>query len=269
MLKNILIITFILFNKTKSTSNCSPNICSSCENLNVRKFFDCVCSDCSKITSSYECRPSECDFCKTFNKKFAFDCICSNCYQNNPGEKSTEEEDRENLGIITAAFITIIIIIIIIFACYCYFKCKKNDNDEGIIRRNNNQVNREYNRNIRIENNNHNYISNDRNLAFNVNNNINSQNNEIISVRKTLALDEILTNENYLGSKICKKEYEKYNIECSICLEKFKEDIDMISITPCFHLFHYKCLVDYFHTNNSAKCPNCNFDIIAYYQNQI
>ena len=264
MLKNILIITFILFNKTISTSNCSPRVCSGCENLNVREFFDCVCSDCSKITSSSECSPSDCDFCRTFNKKFAFDCICSNCHQGSHGG----EEDRQNSGIITA-FITIIIFIItIIFACYCFFKCKKNDNDERIIRRNNNQLNREYNRNIRIPNNNNNYISNDRNLAFNVYYNINSQNNEIISIRKTLALEEILTNENYLGSKICKKEYVKYNIECTICLEKFKEDIDMISITPCFHLFHYKCLNDYFHKNNSAKCPNCNFDIIAYYQKQ-
>ena len=70
----------------------------------------------------------------------------------------------------------------------------------------------------------------------------------------------------YLGPKQCKKEYEKYNIECTICIEKFKKRIDMVSITPCFHLFHYKCLKDYFQKNKNAKCPNCNFDIIKHFK---
>ena len=72
-----------------------------------------------------------------------------------------------------------------------------------------------------------------------------------------------------MGPKKCKKEYEKYNIECIICLEKFKDDIDMVCLTPCSHLFHNECSYDYFHTNKNAKCPNCNFNIINHYQKHI
>ena len=127
---------------------------------------------------------------------------------------------------------------IIFIACFCYIKRRKNANRRGVTTRHNNQVNNQYNRNIR---NNNFYVYNNRNLGLDVNNinyNIDSQSNTIIPVKKSLTLEEILTNEKYLGSKKCKKEYEKYNIECTIYLEKYKVDIDMACLTPCFHLFY-------------------------------
>ena len=99
--------------------------------------------------------------------------------------------------------------------------------------------------------------------------NIDSHSNIIIPEKKSLTFEEILANGKYLGPKKCKKEYEKYNIECTICLEKFKDNIDMVCITPCFHLFHHKCFYDYFHANKNTKCFNCNYDIINHYQKQI
>ena len=77
------------------------------------------------------------------NKKLVSNCICSNCHQERTEEKSTSTGNSW-----TILSIIIIIIIIYIFCyCYCYFyyKCKNNNNNsEGVIRRNNNQFNREY-----------------------------------------------------------------------------------------------------------------------------
>ena len=170
---------------------------------------------------------------------------------------------------ISIVLINFSISFIALIACFCYYKQRKNGNGRGVITRNNNQINNEYNRNIR---NNNNSVNNNRNFAPDVNNinyNIDSHSNIIIPKKKSLTLEEILTNGKYLGHKKCKKEYEKYNIECTICLEKFKGYIDMVCITPCFHLFHHKCFNDYFHANKNAKSPNCNYDIINLYQKQI
>jgi hypothetical protein len=141
------------------------------------------------------------------------------------------------------------VIIIIIICCYCKKRRISNQN----ARINENIIN-----NINKNNNN-----NNRNIVININNNINSEGR--LNNNNTI-LDEIFNNEKYLGPKKCKKEYEKYNIECTICLEKFKEDIDMVSLTPCYHLFHNKCLNIYFKKNKMAKCPNCKFDILNHYK---
>ena len=191
--------------------------------------------------------------------------MCSNCHFGN-GEEGIETKTGNNTSLILKTSIIFSVLFIIFCACSCYFKCRKISNNRGVITRINNQVN---NRNIR----NNNYSDYKyRNLeldANNINYNIESQSNIIITIKKVLTLEEILTNEKYLGSKKCKKEYEKYNIECTICLEKFKVDIDMVCLSPCFHLFHYKCLYDYFHANKKAKCPNCNYDIINHFQKKI
>ena len=75
-------------------------------------------------------------------------------------------------------------------------------------------------------------------------------------------VENLLNNPNLLGERICKKEYEKYGTKCTICLEELKVGIDKVSLTPCFHVFHYKCLSDWLRKNTSnLKCPNCNFDL--------
>ena len=125
------------------------------------------------------------------------------------------------------------------------------------------------NRNSRRNSNNNEFISN-RNLILNFNiGNLYTDNKIINNPVKEISLDEILSYEKYLGPKLCKKEYQKHNGICIICLEKFKEDIDMVSLTPCFHLFHSNCLDIYFRKNQNAKCPNCNYDIINHFRNQI
>ena len=50
-----------------------------------------------------------------------------------------------------------------------------------------------------------------------------------------------------------------YNNDCSICLEDFKRDDNVITL-QCKHIFHENCLINWFIKQNSNKieCPICN-----------
>jgi hypothetical protein len=45
---------------------------------------------------------------------------------------------------------------------------------------------------------------------------------------------------------------------CVICLEDYKEN-DTILTIPCYHIFHKKCVIDWFKNDNT--CPICKFKI--------
>jgi hypothetical protein len=50
---------------------------------------------------------------------------------------------------------------------------------------------------------------------------------------------------------------------CTICLEDFKEGKSNVSMTPCQHVFHYKCLSNWLMKNViNPKCPNCNHNFL-------
>ena len=51
---------------------------------------------------------------------------------------------------------------------------------------------------------------------------------------------------------------------CTICYEDFEVNNSVVSITPCQHIFHYKCLNNWLNQNIlNPKCPNCNFDLMT------
>jgi hypothetical protein len=150
-------------------------------------------------------------------------------------------------------FILYVIVFIILFACiscifliYCFTKRYKRES---------------------------NYINNyNANLGFrrNVNDFNNLYNEELERRIKKKTIEVLLSDPNYLGIKVCKKEYEKYGNNCTICLEEFKIGIDKISLTPCYHIFHYKCLSSYMRKNeNNTHCPNCNQDLINSWNKKI
>ena len=56
---------------------------------------------------------------------------------------------------------------------------------------------------------------------------------------------------------LVEKIYKKVQ-ECAICIEQLTRDV--ITITKCGHLFHKKCITDYFNSNAPKKCPNCRID---------
>ena len=139
-----------------------------------------------------------------------------------------------------------ITIIVILFSCFCcvmviYCFTKK----------------------FRRESNYYNDYNND-NYTFPIRRNLgnfNSPNEQRRNNKKKIEL--LLKDPKYLGSKICKKEYEKYGTNCTICLEEFKVDEDKISLTPCYHVFHYKCLSNYMRkSEKNIHCPNCNQDLL-------
>ena len=67
-----------------------------------------------------------------------------------------------------------------------------------------------------------------------------------------------------LAPKSYIKEYGKKDGSiCTICIEDFKEKKSKVSITPCNHVFHYKCLSNWLIKNViNPKCPNCNYNLV-------
>ena len=70
--------------------------------------------------------------------------------------------------------------------------------------------------------------------------------------------------KNYLKpKKFLKKFGAKDGTTCTICIDEFKEKKSRVSVTPCKHVFHYKCLSNWLSKNvMNPKCPNCNYNLI-------
>ena len=50
---------------------------------------------------------------------------------------------------------------------------------------------------------------------------------------------------------------------CTICLEDFKDGKSNVTLTPCQHVFHFKCLSNWLMKNVlNPKCPNCNHNFL-------
>ena len=70
--------------------------------------------------------------------------------------------------------------------------------------------------------------------------------------------------KNTLAPKKFNKKYgEKDGFTCTICIENFRVGKSRVCITPCQHVFHYKCLSNWLLKNFlNPKCPNCNYNLI-------
>ena len=80
---------------------------------------------------------------------------------------------------------------------------------------------------------------------------------------------EILLKTSLAAKKYTKVSGEKEASTCTICIEKFKEKKSKVSITPCKHIFHYKCLSNWLIKNViNPKCPNCNYNLVKDFDNQ-
>ena len=92
-----------------------------------------------------------------------------------------------------------------------------------------------------------------------------SQYNEDVNINK---IEKMLKDPNQLGERICESKHEKYGNNCTICLEHLKIGVDKISLTPCQHVFHYKCLSNWLRNKDTTyKCPVCNCNILEYQNN--
>ena len=276
MLLNKLSVSIILISIVQRilTRKCHKNNCKNC----YYHFYECYCETCFPEADYHECTKNECMECKINpDKDYFFNCKCSKCGTS----ASSSSSGLSSLATILIIFFVFIVIFGIAACIYSYFKVRK------ILEQNNNQNNNQVNNhpnNHQVNNNqNNNQVNN--NIVANVDNNnnpndrdnrividynyINSNENIVNPINKEITLDIILKDKNYLGPKSCKEEYQKFNDFCTICIEKFKNDLDMISLTPCFHLFHHDCIKDFFKKSKDAKCPNCKMDYIKYYSKQI
>ncbi len=92
-----------------------------------------------------------------------------------------------------------------------------------------------------------------------------SQYNEDVNLNK---IEKMLKDPNQLGERICESKHEKYGNNCTICLEHLKIGVDKISLTPCQHIFHYKCISEWLRNKDTTyKCPVCNCNILEYQNN--
>ena len=75
---------------------------------------------------------------------------------------------------------------------------------------------------------------------------------------------QILLNTTLAAKKFIKKYGVKDGYTCTICIEDFIENKSKVSITPCKHVFHYKCLTNWLVQNfKNPKCPNCNYNLVS------
>lgn len=66
----------------------------------------------------------------------------------------------------------------------------------------------------------------------------------------------------YLLNKKNNSEEIEVMTACTICLEDFKKESQVIE-TPCHHLYHSKCITNWLYKNvMHPKCPNCNLNLI-------
>ena len=81
--------------------------------------------------------------------------------------------------------------------------------------------------------------------------------------------------EDFLKNDLKKEIFsERININdcdsCTICCENFIVGQSEVSITPCFHVFHYDCIYKWIKEKiNNPCCPNCNFQFTEYMKNPV
>ena len=81
--------------------------------------------------------------------------------------------------------------------------------------------------------------------------------------------------EDFLKNDLIKEIFsERINVNdcdsCTICCENFIAGQSEVSITPCFHVFHYDCIYKWIKEKiNNPCCPNCNFQFTEYMKNPV
>jgi len=70
--------------------------------------------------------------------------------------------------------------------------------------------------------------------------------------------DDIKLGNQFISYKMNKRD-ERLECECVICLEDIKYN-DNVILTECFHMYHEKCIRDWFKISNI--CPICDRKVI-------
>ena len=165
--------------------------------------------------------------------------------------KKNDSNSREDHLKTTIGFIGAFFLFFILLSCCYGIPCLLiRSCIEKICRRNNYQ-HRTYN--ISHNNNNYNYNNN-------LNNSEENDNNKLILKKKYYLFENIIFPQKVNVNSIKKNEI------CSICQEQFNINND-ICHTPCNHIFHHECLMNYLMRIKKSNCPNCNYDLLTVLDN--
>ena len=149
-------------------------------------------------------------------------------------------------NLLLSVALTIIILSALVFIIYIIFNIiKKKEKKRKIQLENSSQI--PSNMAIIMRNSNNNLFIHNR-----------KENNNLGAINKQ-KLDELFNNK--MNKHFYKEEYNQYGDVCTICLIKFDEKSE-VSITPCKHVFHYKCIHNWLYKNIiNPNCPNCKNEI--------
>jgi len=91
---------------------------------------------------------------------------------------------------------------------------------------------------------------------------MNSENERLEELKKRNMERLKILYETDLRPIIYNPSLNQYNCNCTICLDEFKGDVQIIKFI-CKHLFHYNCAQKWFEKNIlQPKCPNCNYMLL-------
>ena len=114
-----------------------------------------------------------------------------------------------------------------------------------------------------IENNNRSPIRNNNSNMQQIRNNLNRHEININKEKENKRKIDILFISILFPIKYSKEIFQDNNTSCSICLENYIDQKSLISLTPCNHIFHFKCLKKWSLKNRTCfRCPNCNYNFI-------
>mmetsp|Transcript_62234 Transcript_62234/g.69636 ORF Transcript_62234/g.69636 Transcript_62234/m.69636 type:complete len:332 (+) Transcript_62234:106-1101(+) len=74
--------------------------------------------------------------------------------------------------------------------------------------------------------------------------------------------DDYDVDDNDIVNELIEEEEEgkENGPECSICLGEYEKGDELVSLNPCQHVFHEKCISTW--TNHNTRCPLCNVDLV-------
>ena len=91
-------------------------------------------------------------------------------------------------------------------------------------------------------------------MDYNNDNNNNNNNNNDLEVKFKCLNQFIYKNLNEF--------YKKNNKECSICLESYSDNDEVVVFNCLSHVYHKKCLYKWFVVEKNENCPLCRKDVL-------
>ena len=108
------------------------------------------------------------------------------------------------------------------------------------------------------------YLIRKKNLQRIRNNNLIKREEKELNIKKK----EYLFQNELKPKKLKLKIPENIFNECPICLDNIIEN-NIVSYTPCHHIYHYDCFKNYLFFTSDSHCPLCKYDLFSIFNQNI